>query len=236
MLSKIQSKIRTTEGISKTFDLTTGRMQGECLSPTLFIIYINSLSDIMKSVNSMRVKIDNNNITVLKYADDLVLMASSGKGLQEWLVVLKQYCTTNKLVVNTSKSKLLYFPNIIKKDMTALYYNNEQLEWMKTFKFLGITSTPTNKFKHKSLSVEHSLQLFRILIQPRIMFDAELWGVAQCEQIDTYFIGFLKKTLHVKSTTNTCMIYAETGTISLSIQVSISYVKYWLKVIKSDND
>ena len=143
MYTKIKSKL----SVSNTFELTIERMQHECLSTTLFSIYINSLHDVMKSVNSMRVKIDNTNITVLKY-DDLLFMASSAKGLQEGLLVLKQYCTSNKRTVIASKSKLMCFSKTMKKYMTALYYTNEQLECVKTFKYLGITFSQANKFKH----------------------------------------------------------------------------------------
>ena len=63
------------------------------------------------------------------------------------------------------------------------------------------------------------------------MFDSEVRGVRNCGEIDKYFGGFLKKLLRVKQSTNTSMIYAETGSFALSVSVKLSIVKYWLKVI-----
>ena len=43
--SKVKSKVRT-EGVSTgTFNLWMGLMQGECLSPSLFAMYINDIED-----------------------------------------------------------------------------------------------------------------------------------------------------------------------------------------------
>ena len=43
MYSKVKSKVRTNAGCGDTFNLTTGLMQGGCLSPSLFSIFINDL-------------------------------------------------------------------------------------------------------------------------------------------------------------------------------------------------
>ena len=71
-------------------------MQGECLSPSLFALYINDIETMMSQETSMGILIGGHNITVLKYADDLVLCATSKEGIQQGLNALHQYCLTNK--------------------------------------------------------------------------------------------------------------------------------------------
>ena len=90
--------------------------------------------------------------------------------------------------------------------------------------------------RHPTMSVERAFQLFDSLIKPIVMFDSEVWGVGNCGEIDKYFGGFLKKLLRVKQSTNTSMIYAETGSFALSVSVKLSIVKYWLKVINSGDN
>ena len=51
-----------------------------------------------------------------------------------------------------------------------------------------------------------------------------------------YYIGFLKKVLRVKQSTNSCVVYAETGCFPLSLYIQRALVKYWLKVINSDDN
>ena len=90
--------------------------------------------------------------------------------------------------------------------------------------------------KHPIMSVERAIQLFDCLIKPIVMFDSEVWGIENCGEIDKYFGSFLEKLLRVKQSTNTSMIYAETGRFALSVSLTLSIVKYWLKVINSGDN
>ena len=76
MYSKINSKVRTSNGVSGTFSQQCGHcgvMQGESLSPTLFAISINEVEALMNNIPSIGVLAGNRKLSVLKYADDLVL-------------------------------------------------------------------------------------------------------------------------------------------------------------------
>ena len=68
------------------------------------------------------------------------------------------------------------------------------------------------------------------------MFDSEMWGVGNCCEIHKYFGNFLKKMLRVRKTTITNMIYAETGSLILSVSANLNIVKCWLKVINSGDN
>ena len=63
----------------------------------------------MNKITSMGVVINNIKITVLKYANDFVLLATSQEGLQSRLDLLKTYCEEYKLTVHVSKSKVMRF-------------------------------------------------------------------------------------------------------------------------------
>ena len=68
------------------------------------------------------------------------------------------------------------------------------------------------------------------------MFDSEMWGAGICCEIDKYFGSFLKKMVSVRKTTITSMIYAETGSLILTVSANLNIVKYWLKVINSGDN
>ena len=53
MYSKVKSKVGTNAGCSDTFNLTTGLMQGECLSLS-FGSFISDLDEAMDDVESMQ--------------------------------------------------------------------------------------------------------------------------------------------------------------------------------------
>ena len=173
-----------------------------------------------------------------------------GNGTKTWRIVD---------TVNTTKSKVIYFSKKVIKSPPTMTYNDEPLEYVQSFKYLGLNFNSNCSFvesldklcsqarkaqtvldlhvmRHPTMSVERALQLFDSLIKPIVMFDSEVWGVGNCGEIDKYFGGFLKKLLRVKQSTNTSMIYAEAGSFALSVSVKLSIVKYWLKVINSGDN
>ena len=208
---------------------------------------INDLYEAMDDVESMGVTIHGTRITVLKYADDIVLLSDNEEGLQDALHALHTYCVKNRLTVNTTKSKVMYFSKKVIKSLSTMTYNDEPLEYVQSFKYLGLNFNSKCSFtesldklcsqarkaqtvldlhvmKHPTMSVERALQLFDSLIKPIVMFDSDVWGVGNCGEIDINFAGFLKKLLRVKQSTNTSMIYAETGRFALSVSVNLNLV------------
>ena len=83
MYSNVKSKVRTSEGNSASFCQCKVLMQGECLSPTLFSFFINDLEERMNDILEMGVTMNGTKISLLKYADDLVLISRSREGLQK---------------------------------------------------------------------------------------------------------------------------------------------------------
>ena len=56
----------------------------------------------------MGVNINGVKVSVLMYADDLVLPSQTEDGPQRGINALHSFCTENNLTVNTSKSNLMY--------------------------------------------------------------------------------------------------------------------------------
>ena len=111
----------------------------QSLSPTLFSIFINDIVDAMAKCCSMGRDINGVNVSVLKYADDIVVIATSPEGLQSASDILKYYCELNKLTVNVAKSKVMGVSKRRKKAHRRVFvYDEKQLECVENFKYLGI--------------------------------------------------------------------------------------------------
>ena len=79
--------------ISRSFEIHKGVAQGCPLSPTLFAIYINSLLDKVNESNlGVDLKDNQNPISVLAYADDIVLLAESEANLQSMINIAHTWC------------------------------------------------------------------------------------------------------------------------------------------------
>ena len=77
------------------FSVSCGLKQGCCLSPVLFNLYIN---DMVNSITSLGigVNIGDEVVSVLPYADDLVLLAESETDLQILIDLLHEWCIEKK--------------------------------------------------------------------------------------------------------------------------------------------
>ena len=119
MYSKINSKVRTSNGSSGTFSQKCWGHARQSLSPSLFSISINEIETIMNIILSMGVFVGDRKISVLKYADDLVLCSVTSDGLQAGVNALQEFCMINNLTVNTAKSKVMYIPRKFKKKFAS---------------------------------------------------------------------------------------------------------------------
>ena len=84
--------------------------------------------------------------------------------------------------------------------------------------------------KHKHMPVNVIFDLFDTLIKPILLYACEVWGITMGNDIEQLHLSFMKTVLGVKSSTNTCLIYTETGRFPLYICIYKQIIKYWLKL------
>ena len=210
----------------------------------------------MNNIPSMGVLAGNRKLSVLKYADDLVLCSVTSDGLQLGMNALHEFCLSNNLTVNTSKSKAMYVSGKIKRKLPVIFYNQEPLDWVEDFKYLGVHIARNGKLtnglknvcqqarcaqatldlhiiKHPSVSIQHIFELFDCLIKPILCYGCEIYGAENYAIIETFHLKFMKHILDVKSSTNSVMVYAETGRYPLAIYINMCMIKFWFKILNS---
>ena len=75
-------------------------------------------------------------IILLLYADNIVLLARCPSDLDKQLRLLKDFCSTMGMTVNTDKTKVM---NTKSKDIYVNFvYDNSNLEEVSSYKYLGI--------------------------------------------------------------------------------------------------
>lgn len=103
MYSNTTTSIKLPTGITEEFDTNVGIRQGDGLSPLLFCLFIDDVSEIFDAV-CMTCKIGSMNVSHLLYADDLVMFSETESGLQSCINRLKAYCDKWKLRINMKKA------------------------------------------------------------------------------------------------------------------------------------
>ena len=101
--------------------------QGNVLSPVLFNIFIN---DIGKKLSlEYATVLHDIKICHLMYADDLVLLSTSEKCLQQNLDRVNEFCSNWDLKVNTDKSKVMVFSKTgcLSKDKFQFVIGGEEI-------------------------------------------------------------------------------------------------------------
>ena len=102
------SCIRINNKLTTWFDCTTGVKQGDNLSPTLVSIFTN---DIIHEINELDIGIDlgGTKVSILMYADDIVLVSDTEAKLQTMLDLLDDWCNRWRVIINMNKSKCVHF-------------------------------------------------------------------------------------------------------------------------------
>ena len=88
------------------FQTFVGVRQGDNLSPTLFNIFLNDLAYEIQSLN-LGVKFGNLKVSMLLYADDIVLIAGSESNLQKMLDHVSVWCKKWQLRINPNKTQIV---------------------------------------------------------------------------------------------------------------------------------
>ena len=146
LYSNPRSRIILQDYCTDYFDCPIGVKQGDCLSPTLFSIFINDLAWEIKDSNiGVNIEVEDiaGNIEVivlniLLYADDIVLFAENEEDLQSLLFIVQIWCKKWRLEVNLSKTNILHVrPNRKLQSIFVFLLNNRPVSYCKSYKYLG---------------------------------------------------------------------------------------------------
>ena len=109
MYSKSLCAVTVMNSRTEFFSFKRGVRQGCSLSPILFNIYLN---DLLTEVEDKRHSVqlgDEQYITCLAYADDILILSKSAIGLQRSLDILDRFCNTWNMKVDIEKTKCITF-------------------------------------------------------------------------------------------------------------------------------
>jgi hypothetical protein len=197
MYSKIHSCIKRGNYVSDNFVCHKGTRQGCNLSPTLFKVYLNDLQDIFNTIDCDPVKAGQHSLGCLMYADDVLILSQSARGLQRSLDKLNVYCKKWRLSVNIRKTKTIIFNS--NKTCHTFKLGEQLLQNASRVCYLGFMLTPSGSFKATQtylydkackalmslrtvlsrvpdLSVNAQFKLFDTMIKPILLYGSEIWG------------------------------------------------------------
>ena len=137
LYKNVIAKFKSNEGWSRDIKCNIGVKQGFPLSPTLVGIYIDKLEGCLEEAGCAGTFLAGIVIILLLYAADIILLERCLSDLDKQLWLLKDFCSTTSMTVNTNKTKVMIIKS--KKDTYANFvYDNSNLEEVSSYKYLGI--------------------------------------------------------------------------------------------------
>ena len=200
--------------VTVTFSSFIGVRQGDNLSPILYNIFVNDIPDIFDE-DCFPVKLNNTKLNCLMYADDLILLSETPRGLQECLDKLQIYCNNWGLEVNITKSKVMIFSNSGRLLSTQFHLNNTPLTNTKNYTYLGVKFSINGKFTdaqhemyNKGLKalfklkkcfsghkpkIKTLIHVFDHTVKSVLMYGSEIWGDINFHKLNTQGDNYFKK-------------------------------------------
>jgi len=115
--------------------------QGDSISATLFALFINNLAEeIKESGLGLNIGEDSETIvSILMYADDIVLLAPCENDMQDMLTIIELWCTRWRLEVNLSKTNVMHIRGKrSNRSRFCFIFNKRRVEYCETYKYLGV--------------------------------------------------------------------------------------------------
>ena len=137
LYTKTESSICLNDKLTSWFETKFGVKQGDNLSPTLFSCFINPLIEELENTENS-LKLGDLVVSVLAYADDILILSESEEGLQKQIDKLHSWCKKWRLTVNPSKTKVMVFEAGKEQTIASIKLGDEILECVEIYKYLGI--------------------------------------------------------------------------------------------------
>ncbi|KAK3521039.1 hypothetical protein QTP86_018753 [Hemibagrus guttatus] len=198
LYNRSRSLVRIASCKSDLFPVHVGLRQGCPLSPVLFIVFMDRIS--RRSQGLEGVRFGDHRISSLIFADDVVLLASSGLDLQHALGRFAAECEAAGMRVSTSKSEAMVLDR--KKVACTLQVGGEVLPQVEEFKYLRVLFTSEGRMDReidrqigaaaavmrsmyrsvvvkKELSRKAKLLIYQSIYVPTLTYGHELWVMTE---------------------------------------------------------
>ena len=196
-------KINCGQGLSEAILSTIGLKQGCPFSPNLSNTVQNDIHSIFDNICDP-VDLDGTQFNSLSWADDLVLISTSPKGLQNALDALSSYCNKWSICINPTKSVSM----VLSKRKTTLKQpmslNGSHLEYAHHVTYLGFYLTYNLDSKamiedritkanraayvlrqglsvagtNNVIDIKLAMSLFDKLVAPILLYGCPIWAMA----------------------------------------------------------
>ena len=92
------------------------------------------------------------------------------------------------------------------------------------------------KIRTLNLPLELQINLFDKMIKPILLYGCEIWGFGKLDIIERVQLKYLKYILNLKKSTPSCMVYGETGTYPIELEIKERIVSFRTKLLRGNQE
>ena len=147
----------------ETAEIRKGVRQGCALSPVLFNLYIEDAMNRLKMKDNIGIRIQGENVSMIRFADDIALLAENEEALEASLQEMASILRDYGMKINKKKTKVLVSSKGV--DRIPIRFEGEYLQRVEEFSYLG--SKISSDCKCKGEIQQRIIQAKRAFISKR---------------------------------------------------------------------
>lgn len=241
------------------FNADIGVRQGDCLSSTLFAMFINDMAKNVKALNN-GILIEGNNVCILLFADDIAIITDNEENLQNMFNEIQKWCFKWRLNVNCNKTKVVHFRPASKTRTNYQFkYNGMVLEIVEQYKYLGIVLNEFLDFKctakvlasaagralgklwnvykgFNGLNYKSYTKLYETYVDPILLYCSSVWGANEISYCNSIQNRAIRWYLGVHKFTPNLAIMGDIGWKSSKIKRQKCIIRLWNRIINMDDN
>ena len=260
MYSNTMSCVDINGNLTDWFHTTNGCRQGDVTSPTAFSILIN---DLIKEIrgSQLGIKVNDLIVSVLAYADDIVLLAESPEQLQKLIDIVHKWCCKYRFIINPSKSNVVHFRNPPKQRTSFKFKLGAitELDIVENYKYLGTfldeyltfgkatevlsaaanraLGSMINKFKGmREMNYRTYTKLYESLVCPVMDYGSAVWGMKSYDKLDQVHHRAMRFFAGVHRLCPKPGFIGDMGWLDNLSRWKIDRIRFWNRLINTDND
>ena len=245
------------------FDCPLGVKQGDILSPTLFSMFVNSLTVDLKNSNiGVSLDLPSGSIIVnhLIYADDLVCIADSASDLQSLINIVNLWCVKFRIEANLTKTEVMHVRKpSVPQSKFKFKFGAKVVNCCKTYKYLGLhinqhldfekmsnsfcdpasralSAVMCKMIKNKGFPFNIFEMLYNCCVTSISDYSHEVIGFHQYSGSALIHSKAIRSYLGVGHSANLCGLRSEMGWMEPRSRSQIRMFRYFLKLKKMPDD
>lgn len=257
--ARTRNRVITAEGLTDSFSSSKGVRQGCPLSPILFDMVIDDIDEAIRRKGLGGVTLAGKKVQILKFADDMVLVAKTVGDVQEMLNEVQKFLGKANLEINVDKSKIMICRKAGRRAKNESWVLlGKELEVVKEYKYLGVWFNSANNFNtHMSKMKEKArkasnmvwgvikrsrvgklsrrLKLYEGIVKSAGIYGVEIWGWEWSREIGQLQAKYVKMAMGISKNTPDYIWKMEAGRKGLGLETKMRAMRYLRELLVKED-